>query len=94
MVQLEAMAAGKAVISTELGTGTSYVNLHNQTGLVVSPADSSALAGAINLLLSDVPRRTAMGRRGQQRVRAEFSLQQLYDRVEACYEEVLNTGIR
>src|SRR4030067_181195 len=39
-VLIEAMAADKAVISTELGTGTSFINLHNNTGLVVPPQNS------------------------------------------------------
>jgi rhamnosyl/mannosyltransferase len=39
LVQVEAMMSGKPVVSTELGTGTSFVNLHNETGLVVPPRD-------------------------------------------------------
>ena len=39
IVQLEAMACRLPVICTELGTGTSYVNRHEETGLVVPPND-------------------------------------------------------
>ncbi|HEX2912288.1 MAG TPA: glycosyltransferase [Chloroflexia bacterium] len=89
MVQLEAMAAGKPVISTELGTGTSYVNQDGLTGLVVPPHNAPALAHAANQLLADEQKRLEMGRRGQERARAEFSLLKMYDQVETIYREVL-----
>ncbi len=94
MVQLEAMAAGKAVISTELGTGTSFANQDGQTGLVVPPANPAALASAINQLLNATEWRLEMGQRGQARVQAEFSLPLMCSKLEALYLEALNTGIR
>ena len=53
IVLLEAMACGKAVISTELGTGTSYVNLNGETGHVISPNSSYEMSKAINILLQN-----------------------------------------
>lgn len=50
IVQLEAMACGKPVISTKLNTGVDFVNVHNSTGLVVSPADVDALSSAMRNL--------------------------------------------
>lgn len=85
LVQLEAMAAGKPVVSTELGTGTSYVNLNGETGLVVPPADPPALAHAINELVADPEWRKALGERGQSRTRAEFSLETMLDEMEKLY---------
>ena len=52
IVLLEAMASRLPAISTELGTGTSWVNQHGETGLVVPPADSAALAAAARTLLA------------------------------------------
>ncbi len=49
---LEALMQGKPLISTELGTGTSFVNLNDQTGIVVAPADSNALRKAMQTLLN------------------------------------------
>uniref|UniRef100_UPI00345EE091 glycosyltransferase n=1 Tax=Mesotoga sp. TaxID=2053577 RepID=UPI00345EE091 len=46
-VALEAMACGVPVITTELGTGTTYHNLHGITGYHVPPEDERALAKAI-----------------------------------------------
>jgi len=47
LVALEAMACGIPVITTELGTGTSYHNIHGKTGIVVPPKDSKSLSYAI-----------------------------------------------
>jgi len=91
-VQVEAMACGKAVISTELGTGTSYVNVHGETGLVVPARDRGALAEAINRLLSDEELRTEMGRKGRERARREFSHQIMIDRVLALYESLYESA--
>lgn len=50
---LESLMLGKPIISTELGTGTSFVNKHNVSGLVVPPADPIALKKAMLNLLND-----------------------------------------
>jgi glycosyltransferase involved in cell wall biosynthesis len=89
VVQVEAMACGKPVVSTELGTGTSYVNVDGQTGLVVPPRDPDALALAINRLLADEQLRTMMGERGRERSRQEFSQDIMIDRVLKLYGSLL-----
>ena len=91
-VQVEAMACGKAVISTDLGTGTSYVNVHGETGLVVPARDTEALTVAINRLLSDEKLRTEMGRKGRERATREFSHEIMVDRVLALYESLYESG--
>ena len=73
IVQLEAMACGKPAICTELGTGTSFVNQHRKTGLVVRPEDSKALAEGINFLLADRDMLQSMGKAGRQRVIKHFT---------------------
>lgn len=92
LVQLEAMAAGKPVVSTELGTGTSYVNRDGETGLVVRPSDPAALAEAVNKLLAAPELRAEMGRRGQARARAEFSLERMAGRLEEIYIRLSSEG--
>lgn len=86
IVQLEAMACGKPVVSTELGTGTSYVNLDGQTGLVVPPEEPNALREAINRLLADEALRARLGERARERVRRKFSAHMMVDRVIALYQ--------
>lgn len=87
-VQVEAMACGRAVVSTELGTGTSYVNIDGETGLVVPARDADALARAINRLLSDEALRRGMGEKGRKRALQEFSHETMIDRVLSLYQSL------
>jgi rhamnosyl/mannosyltransferase len=89
IVQIEAQAAGLPVIATELGTGTSYVTAHGQTGIVVSPADPLALARAIQAIMGSETLARALGEAGRRRAEAEFSAGRMLDRVEAIYDAVL-----
>jgi len=91
-VQVEAMACGKPVICTELGTGTSFVNQHEVTGLVVPPKDSAALANAINRLLNDPELRRRLGDTGRARAQQELSAEVMVDRLVQMYRAVLGTG--
>lgn len=48
---VEAAMFGKPMITCEIGTGTSFVNKHGETGIVVPPEDADALAGAIRAMM-------------------------------------------
>lgn len=89
LVQLEAMASSRPVVCTELGTGTSYINRHGETGLVVPPKDPAALVDACNRLLADEALRQKMGENARARVLAKFSASQMVDRVVSLYERLL-----
>jgi rhamnosyl/mannosyltransferase len=58
---LEGAMLSKPMISTELGTGTSYVNVDGQTGYVVPVGDPKALADAMQTLHDDLSLATQMG---------------------------------
>jgi glycosyltransferase involved in cell wall biosynthesis len=88
-VLLEAMACGKPQVSTELGTGTSWVNQHGETGLVTPAADPAALVAAIGRLLADDALRVRMGQAARRRVETEFSDAMMLQRIEALYRELL-----
>lgn len=89
IVQLEAMAAGLPVISTELGTGTSEVNQHGVTGFVVPPSEPLRLARAIRVLLANPELRRQLGRQAQRCVNECFTDKQMIDRTLAVYAEAL-----
>ncbi len=89
MVQLEAMAAGKPVVCTELRTGTSFVNVNGETGWVVPARDPGALAAAIQRLLQDAALRERMGAAGRARVLAEFTLEKMVERVMNVYSQIV-----
>jgi len=85
VVQLEAMAAGTPVINTALPTGVPWVSRHDETGLTVPPGDVEALRSAMVCLASRPDLREAFGAAARERVRREFTLDQVRDRLVAVY---------
>ena len=73
-VIMEAMAAGLPVVSTQIG-GIPEMVVENETGLLVSPNDPSALADAIEKLLVDPALAKKFGQAGCERVCALFSIE-------------------
>lgn len=73
MVLVEAAMVGKPMISCEIGTGTSFVNIDGETGLVVPPADPDALASALRTLLEDEALAVCLGRAARKRYAEMFS---------------------
>jgi rhamnosyl/mannosyltransferase len=68
---IEASMAGKPMVTCEIGTGTSFVNVAGLTGFVVPPDDPAALAGAMERLATDdglVARMGAEARRRYERL--------------------------
>ena len=89
MVQLEAMACGVPVVSTNVKSGVPWVNRHGETGLVVEPGDSDALTEALRQLTSDPLLRDRMGAAGRARVAREFTLAAMATRTAAIYRDVV-----
>ena len=90
VVQLEAMACGKPIVSTDLPTGVPWVNRHAETGLVVPPADEDALAAALTQLTSDAALRQRMGEAARLRVRDHFTADRMTRESSALYREVVS----
>jgi len=87
-VQIEAMAAGTPVISTDVPSGVSWVNQHERTGLVVAAGQPEPLRAAIVRLLADGALRERFGAAGRERVEREFTLARLRERLRGLYEEL------
>lgn len=69
---LEGAMFAKPMISTEVGTGTSLVNVDGETGLVLPPGDVAALRGAIDKL-RDATLAEQLGAAAKARFDAQFS---------------------
>jgi len=70
---LEAMACGKPVVATRVGSVPTNV-IDGLTGFLVPPGDATALVDRCLLLLSSAELREEMGRAGRQHVSARASL--------------------
>lgn len=73
MVLVEAAMFGRPLISCEIGTGTSFVNAHEETGFVVAPEMPERLTWAMNMLLADSQLTATMGRSSRARYDRLFS---------------------
>ena len=88
MVQLEAMLCGRPVVSTELGTGVSWVNQHERTGLVVRPGDVAELRQALGRLITDSSLRQRLGSAAQARVLSHFTAERMCSATRTLYQEI------
>ncbi|MDI6808904.1 MAG: glycosyltransferase [Candidatus Eisenbacteria bacterium] len=86
---MEAMACGRAVVATDVGSLREIVE-DGATGLLVPPGDSHSLALALKSLLADSAKRKEMGRMGKERAAKEFDFARVVDETECLFEEILS----
>jgi glycosyltransferase involved in cell wall biosynthesis len=84
----EAMACERPVVATRL-EGMPELVRDGETGLLVPPRDSEALAAAIASLVANPTWSQEMARAARKRVEAHFSLRAKLDATEALYRRVL-----
>ncbi len=89
LVLLEAMACGKPLISTELGTGTSFINQHEVTGFVVPVANSQSLVQTINKILNNKTSTERLSSSALWRVKNIFSFKLFIENYYSFYKELL-----
>ncbi|KPP97785.1 glycosyltransferase [Marinobacter sp. HL-58] len=88
LVVLEAMFAQLPVVATSVGGTPSVVN-DNNTGFLLNPGDAERLADSLFKLLRSAELRRAMGIKGQERARSEFSAERYVSDVDKLYQRLL-----
>lgn len=86
---VEAALMEKALISCELGTGTSYVNVHNQTGLVIPPESPFDLQKALDFIVDHPKKAEEFGKNAKKRALALFSSKKMAKRYVDIYKTLL-----
>ncbi len=85
---IQAMAAGKPVVATQVGGHVDTIE-QDITGILVPAEDPHALANAILALASDPARRASMGAAGSARADAHFTAERMATDTAALYDDVL-----
>ena len=85
MIILEAMAAGKPIVATEIG-GVAEAVQNGRTGILVPVGDVQAFAAALVRLAGNAELADRMGRAGRERHRTHFSYEPMIDK----YADVLD----
>jgi len=92
LVQLEAHASGIPTICTDLPTGVTFVNRHQETGLIVPTANAGALSEAIEKLTRDQELRFRFASAARTRAIEEFDIAVCARRIKTVYEQVCNSA--
>jgi glycosyltransferase involved in cell wall biosynthesis len=92
LVLLEAMASGRPVVGTNVGSMGDALQ-HEHTGLVVPPDDHVALAAALRRLQLDSALRGRLGSAARRTARDRFTLSRMVSEYESLYEELLRPQI-
>jgi glycosyltransferase involved in cell wall biosynthesis len=85
---LEGAMYGKPMISSEIGSGTTFINIGDETGLVVPPSDPLAMRQAMRYLWEHPEQAAAMGRRAEARYWENFTADQMVGEYVKLYREL------
>ena len=89
---LEGAMYGKPMISSEIGTGTTYINIKDETGLVVPPNDPIALRKAMTYLWEHPGEAAEMGRRAEKRYWQYFTAEQMVESYASLYADLVHNS--
>jgi len=88
MAVLDAMAEGLPVVGTSVGGIPELID-DGRTGFLVPPRDPEALTQRLRGLISEPERRRAQGAAGRERVRSQFSVDQMVSQIRAIYDSLI-----
>lgn len=86
---LEGAMYGKPMISCEIGTGTTFINIDGETGLAIPPADPDALRQAMKYLWEHPEIAAEMGGRAEQRYWKYFTADQMAKSYVDVYQSLI-----
>lgn len=88
IVIIEAMACKIPVVSTELGTGTSWINADKESGRVVSPGNSKALSDAINEIICNPKKHSKYSETALRFANERFTKKIFYKSIGKIYTDI------
>jgi len=91
---LEGAMFGKPLISSEIGTGTTFVNIDGETGIVVPPNAADAFRCAMIYLVENPAEAKRMGENAKLRYQRFFRAEQMVSRYIELYLGLLTTPIK
>lgn len=91
---VEGAARGRPLVSCAMGTGTSFINRHGETGLTVPPANAGALRQALQRLWDDDAEAVRMGAGARRRYLDGLRPEDMMRGLVEVYDEVLDTGAK
>ena len=86
---LEGARQGKPLVCCEIATGTTYINIHDETGLVVPPAEPEALKAALLTLWENPALAARLGAGARERFEALFTGEKMVKAYVDLYDELL-----
>jgi len=86
---LEGAMFGKPMISSEIGTGTTFINIEGETGLVIPPGDHHALSQAMNWLVAHPTEAKMMGEQAEKRYWQLFTAEQMVESYVQLYRKLI-----
>ena len=86
---LEGAMYGKPLISSEIGTGTTYINVDKETGIVVPPSDPTALRQAMDFLWNNPKLAAVMGKNAEARYWKLFTGERMAQAYVGLYKKLL-----
>jgi glycosyltransferase involved in cell wall biosynthesis len=87
---LEGAMYGKPLISSEIGTGTTYINIDGRTGMVIPPNDFGALREAMDYLWNNPVIAKKMGEHAEERYWDLFTAKKMAQSYTDLYQNLLN----